>query len=119
MGKGKSCFYCENHFNAHIEKPGWSHDCKEGIDNSNLNNGIEDVVNCPKGKPQFGFQIGGYYTHMVFQKNSECLTWIIKSDGCFPTDDENEQIKFHVCNFKQIERFVEFWGNYLRKKHII
>lgn len=75
------------------------------------------VANCPGGEPQLGFQIGGYYSHMWFEQDGSCLNWHIASDGEFPTDEPG--INFHICNFKQIERFVDFWGTELRKRGLI
>ena len=79
-----------------------------------------DVANCPDGAPQFGFQIGGYWSHMWFEKSSPhntCLEWIICNNGDHPTSEPSTQI--HICDFKQLENFVAFWGKYLREKGCI
>lgn len=61
-----------------------------------------------------GFQIGGYYTHMWFEQDGDCLTWHIEGDGMFPTPGRT--IEFHICDFRQIEKFVKLWGRELRKR---
>jgi len=129
MPKGPACFYCRHHTHARAHVgDGWSYDCKFGIDNSQMNGDVEDVLKCEKGSPQFGFQIGGYYTHMRFEPEDIgelepncCLEWIIMSDGSFPTNEDmqTQSIVFHVCDFRQIEEFVSFWGKRLRQKGIV
>ena len=67
-----------------------------------------------------GFQIGGYYTDMDFEIDNyctdmdPCLRWLIFSDGEFPRDAA--EIEFHICDFRQIERWVKYWGKELRKR---
>ena len=114
--KNNKCFYCLNHAEGiTAENTGWYHPCKLGIKNENLHN----IKNCPKWEPNNGFQIGGYYSHMHFKfdKNNpnDCMEWIIHSDGNFPTDNPKEMICFHICDFRAIEEWVNFWGKYLRK----
>ena len=116
MAKGGACFYCRNSINAKINAPGWSYDCKFGIDNSEMNGDVDQVVQCAKGLPRFGFQMGGYYTHMWVEGESDCLEWKIQGNLEFPTDDGEAPLSIHICNFGQIEEFVEFWGRYLRDK---
>ena len=41
------------------------------------------------------------------------MEMVIHSDGEFPTEKQN-QIVFHLCDFKQLESFVKEWGEYLR-----
>lgn len=77
----------------------------------------EIVAKCQGGEPRLGFQIGGYYSHMWFEEDGSCLLWKICSDGEFPTNEP--QIVLHVCDFRQIERFVEFWGRRLRETGLI
>ena len=79
----------------------------------------ELVVECPGGEPQEGFQIGGYYSHMWFERQDQleangCLEWMICSDGEFPSDTPETQ--FHLCDFRQLEQFVAFWGKELRRR---
>ena len=111
MSKGSACFYCRNSCNAkpHPSTIGWWFNCSLGLDNTNLNGEIEDALKCPQVNPRYGFQIGGYYTHMWFEPDGDCLTWVIASNGQSPTKDEAEMIRFHICEFKQIEDFVRFW----------
>jgi hypothetical protein len=86
---------------------------------------VEQVVACPEGEPQIGFQIGGCYTHMYFERaannvTENCLDWHILSDGEFPVHGNNrpgkQPIQFHICDFTQLEAFVEFWGKELRRR---
>jgi len=83
---------------------------------------MDEKIECSE-HPSSGFQIGGYYTNMHFVTSDItpncCLEWVLHSDGEFPTDDEKEMITFHICDFRQIERWVKFWGNVLRKKGVI
>jgi len=120
--KNNDCFNCLHHDNDNggiAENKGWYHPCKLNVDND----GLQDVKSCEKYAPNKGFQIGGYYTHMHFEhiegQIDKCLNWVIHSEGEFPTSDEKEQIVFHICNFKQIEEWVKFWGEHLRKEGII
>jgi hypothetical protein len=123
MSKGDGCFYCRNCGESTPSKStGWDYKCKLGMSVSPLTDkGVEGVLECPKGKPRVGFQIGGYYTHMWFEGETEedncCLEWMIQSDGEFPRDYPD--IQFHICDFSQIERFVEFWGKELRRRGVI
>ena len=90
---------------------------------------MQDIKKCKKYFPNIGFQIGGYYSHIHFEINEEtkpdkdgnnpCLEMVIHSDGQFPTEDLKEMIHFHICDFQQIEEWVSFWGEYLRKKGVI
>jgi hypothetical protein len=116
MSKGPACFYCKNSKNGRPAEIGWSYDCSFGLDNSKLVGDVDDVLKCKKGDPRVGFQIGGYYTHMWFEKDGDCLSWIIASDGEFPTDDPKKFIVFHICDFEQLKDFVEFWGKELHRK---
>lgn len=116
--KNNNCFYCLNH-NAGkgvlAENTGWYHQCTLGIKNEDL----QEVEKCPSYKPNKGFQIGGYYTHMDIKPHGDCLIWTIHGDGEFPKTDPSEFIELHICDFEQIEYFVEFWGKHLREKGII
>ena len=53
--------------------------------------------------PNNGFQIGGHFSRVHFEynkeKTNECMEVIIHSDGEFPTEDFDEQIVFHICDF--------------------
>ena len=110
------CFDCLNHGEGKVEQGvGWSHDCKLGIENK----GLKNIENCPKWKPNWGFQIGGYYSHTHFEQDGNCLELTFHSDGEFPEDDPSEMIKFHICNFTQIETWVAKWGKYLREKGML
>lgn len=119
---GLSCFDCRKHITLPFsEKEGWRYQCKEGRDTKGAN-----PMTCPGGDVQRGFQIGGYYTHMWFETdgslvsegatNDPCLTWMIASDGEFPTEDGEVGIRFHLCDFTQLEAWVAFWGKELRKR---
>lgn len=114
--ENNNCFDCLNHDKNNqilAENRGWYSPCKFGFKNENL----VKIESCKKYKPNKGFQIGGYYTHMHFEADGDCLEWYIHSDGEFPND--NNHIVFHICDFKQIEEWVKFWGEYLRKKGLI
>lgn len=116
--KNNKCFYCLNHGEGvAADNKGWYHPCKLGVEND----GMQDITKCEKYMPNNGFQIGGYYSHMHFEQDEheDCLTWVIHSDGEFPTDDEDAMTRFHICDFEQIERWVKFWGKELRKNGMI
>lgn len=118
--KNNDCFYCLNHSDGErAENNGWYHSCKLGI----LNDGLKDIHKCEKYLPNKGFQIGGYYSHMHFDyidgESNPCMDWIIHSDGEFPRDERNEMLVFHICDFRQIEEWVQFWGKYLRDQGVI
>jgi len=65
-----------------------------------------------------GFQIGGYYSPVHFEYDDsaegECLEMVLHSDGQFPTEEEQAMIRLHICDFEQLENFVEVWGKKLR-----
>lgn len=115
-----ACFFCRNSINSrpNPDGVGWIHDCKLGLDNPHPPAAgarkFEDVLQCPGASPRWGFQIGGYYTHMWLEQDGDCLTWYIEGDGMFPTPGKT--MNFHICDFKQIERFVRLWGQELRKR---
>lgn len=123
------CFYCRN--SVHIEggtapraNGGFHHQyrCKMGLRMPDRRKAVDDidiVRQCPSGAPQLGFQIGGYYSHMWFEGDEPdgCLEWKICSDGEFPS--EKAEIEFHICDFKQIESFVAFWGKELRRRGVV
>lgn len=121
------CFSCRNSVkvdDVHVARTGGGfhhqHRCSKGLPMPDQQPDIEDaeiVRQCPGGDPQLGFQIGGYYSHMWFEGDGSCLEWRICSDGEFPTD--KPEISFHICDFEQIERFVEFWGKELRRRGLI
>ena len=118
--KNNNCFYCLHHKDGvRAENKGWYHPCKFGIKNEDLQN----IEKCEKYEPNNGFQIGGYYSHIHFEydkeTSNECMEMIIHSDGEFPTEERKEQIKFHICDFRQIENFVKIWGEYFRKTGVI
>lgn len=126
--KGDACFRCRhqtNHridfiedANGHKVPNGHAYDCALGIDNTNLNGGLEVAMTCPSCEPMKGFQMGGYYTHMWFEDDEGCLTWVIQGDGDFPTElgDEEKQMRIHICDFGQVEEFVEFWVKEFEKR---
>lgn len=121
-----ACFYCNNseYLHQHVEKDGKfypQYKCRKNLsmpDHQYPRSDVEIVLECPGGDPRYGFQIGGYYTHMWFERDepNSCLEWMIASDGEFPSQNGEPEISFHICNFKQIERFVEFWGKELRRR---
>lgn len=118
--KSNECFNCLNHSDGKLaENKGWYHPCKLGI----TNEGLQDCTTCPSYGMNSGFQIGGYYTHMHFEANGSepngCLEWIIHGDGEFPKSDPSEFIKFHICDFRQIEEWVKEWGIELRKRGLV
>lgn len=113
--KNNDCFNCLNCGEGKLaENTGWYHPCKLNIENE----GLKNVKECKSYSPNKGFQIGGYYSHIHFEYNKEkvdeCMEMIIHSDGEFPKEDSEYQIKFHICNFKQLEDFVKEWGEYFR-----
>ena len=127
--KNNDCFYCLNHDSngsTLAENTGWYHPCKFGIENEDMK--IDVVKKCEKYFPNVGFQIGGYYSHVHFEIDGKkpdkdgynpCLEMVIHSDGVFPKEDPDEMTYWHICDFEQLEEFVEFWGRYLRKKGVI
>ncbi len=127
MSKGGACFYCRHSVNKSNSATHATYfDCEFGIDNSEMNGGVEQVIACPQGDPRRGFQMGGYYTHMWFEVDgmppetagnpNPCLTWHIQGTGDFTTQDGEPHTEFHICDFTQIEDFVRFWGKELRKR---
>lgn len=114
----QACFYCRNAINGRVTAPGWTYDCTKGINNKKMDGGVEQALTCPECDLRLGFQIGGYYTHMYFERDGTCLEWHISSDGEFPiTDEDNrESMNLHVCDFEQIEIFVKVWGAELRRR---
>ena len=118
MAKGSGCFNCRHHTNGRIEVPGWSYDCQLGIVNDHIME-REDCRLCPHFSPNIGFQIGGYYTHMWFTRDGDCLNWHIQGDGQNPIAEEDQSrqpLEFHLCEFEQLESFVKFWGEELRRR---
>jgi len=115
--KSNKCFYCLNKGEGVAADKGYHYPCTKGIENE----GLQDISKCEKYSPCNGFQIGGYYTHMHFEQeeHADCLEWVIHSDGEFPTEDEEQMIQFHICDFEQIEKWVEFWGKRLRENGMI
>ena len=123
MAKGPGCFYCKWHTDGVIQEPGLAYKCAKGLDTSAILT-KEDVLKCPQGATVFGFQIGGYYTHMELvvndpeQKHNSCLEWRIWSDGEFPQGEpavDPPSMEFHLCNFEQLKEWVEWWSKVLRK----
>lgn len=127
------CFHCRHAIQRSSvtvprEGGGFHHQysCSKGLPMPSSSPDISDadiVSACPGGAPTEGFQIGGYYSHMWFESENnspdDCLTWVIGSDGEFPTIEKEKRIELHVCDFRQIERFVAFWGRELRKRGVI
>ena len=72
-----------------------------------------------------GFQIGGYYSPVHFEVesdnigNSSCIEMVIHSDGQFPTEEPEGMLSLHLCDFEQLENFVKVWGDKLRADGII
>lgn len=118
--KNNRCFDCLNHGEMiAAENNGWYNECKLNVEN----NGMENIEECEHYFPCNGFQIGGYYSHVHFEFESEecndCMEMILHSDGEFPTDDPSKMLRLHLCDFRQLEKFVKFWGKYFRKKGIV
>lgn len=117
--KKNECFDCLNRGKGIIANPGWYHSCKLGIEND----GMKEITQCVSYKPNNGFQIGGYYSHTHFEfdkdNSDSCMELYIHSDGEFPRDEEKEFIQFHICDFRQIEDWVLFWGKYLREAGVV
>ena len=123
-----ACFHCRcgKHEDQMVPRAGggFHHQftCSKGLPMPSSGSGksdVELVVECPGGEPQEGFQIGGYYSHMWFERQDQleangCLEWMICSDGEFPSDTPETQ--FHLCDFRQLEQFVAFWGKELRRR---
>jgi len=125
--KNNNCFSCLNHLEKEgvlAENTGWYHPCKFGI----KNDGMNDIEKCEKYEPNQGFQMGGYYTHMHFEADpvyeismdgegqTNCLEWFIHGDGQFPSTDPEKWLNIHICDFRQIEEWVKFWGKELRRR---
>lgn len=112
MGKGGACFHCTKAHNGRIEEPRWSYDCSVHLDNSGMNSTEDNpdwkqVLNCPEGDLRYGFQIGGYQSHMRIEKEGDCYLWEIYSDGEFPTDEP--KFIFHLCDLDQLQSFIDVW----------
>lgn len=114
----KDCFYCLHSKSEYISN-NVTHSCLKGLDNSTL----KDVNECDDYYPSQGFQIGGYYSkiHFEFEKgeNNTCCEMVIHSNGEFPTENTESMIKLHLCDFEQLEEFIDVWGKFLRKKGVI
>lgn len=120
--KNNRCSYCLKHGEGQLtENTGWYHSCTLGKEND----GLQNIEECEGYYPNRGFQIGGYYTPIHFEVASgygevnSCMEMVIHSNGEFPREDPEEQIVFHICDFKQIEKFVKVWGDYFRKTGVI
>lgn len=135
-----ACFYCRAgrrvDGQGHIPDPEYV--CLKNQPNAHLVGGIEAAGQCPQFDPRVGFQMGGYYTHMWFETDpittaeevaahgpkvaqNRCLTWYIQGDGEFPIQDGDveagyKMLEFHLCDFRQLEDFIKFWGTELRKR---
>lgn len=121
MSKGDACFYCNNCCNQTIDDIGWKYDCNLGIENTEFKNKSTIQNQCSKFDSREGFQIGGYYTHMHFVNHSpdepnSCLEWMIQGDLNFPKSDPTEFTSIHLCDFRQIEEWVKYWGTELRRR---
>ena len=121
--KVNKCFDCINHdpedHDNVKDEPGWYHGCKLKIPNE----GLKSIIDCKSYEPNKGFQIGGYYSQVHFELGSKepnpCMEMFIHSDGEFVTHDESEMMQFHLCDFRQLEDWVKFWGDHFRKKGVI
>lgn len=114
-----ACFHCRNSIGEIKPPDGWVYTCTKG--QTILPDGDDPIAveRCPEGAPRYGFQIGGYWTHMWFEKKSpqaHCLEWKICSDGEFPTKDRQPGMEFHICDFRQMEKFVAYWGKIFRER---
>jgi len=125
MSRADACFYCRNSGELIPDDIGWIHTCKFGINNTGFDEKDTITEQCDKYSPRFGFQMGGYYTHMWFEPEccqpeddctDTCLEWHIQGDLEFPTE---ETISIHICDFTQIEAWVKFWGKELRKRRLV
>jgi len=117
--KHNECFYCLHALEGvPAENTGWYHPCKFKINNESM----IKISECPQYYPCDGFQMGGHYTHTHFQCGDnldDCLLLYINGDMEFPQSDPRKWLRIHICDFEQIERWVEFWGKYLRSKNLI
>lgn len=118
--KNNNCFNCLNRGEGELKEiTGWYYPCKLDIQNEN----IQNIKECSSYIPNNGFQIGGYYSHIHFEYDKEqidkCMEMIIHSDGKFPEEEPENQIQFHICDFKQLEEFVKEWGEYLRSIGVV
>lgn len=135
-----ACFYCRNSRQVpgqgHVPDPEYT--CLKGLPKAHLIGDVGFATECLQFNPRIGFQMGGYYTHMWFETDptytpeefvefgpeivqNSCLTWYIQGDGEFPIPDEEvgqpgKMLEFHLCDFTQLEDFVNFWGAELRKR---
>lgn len=126
MSKGGACFDCRQCGDSTPDTIGWIHACRLGIDNATFNNRETIAADCPRFDPRDGFQMGGTYTHMWFESSKAdaepngCLEWVIQGDLDFPIPDNGPEgrlpIKIHICDFRQIEAWVAFWGQELRSR---
>ena len=115
MIHNSACYHCRNSENGRIIEPGWAYDCKLNLDTSNMSGGSPSkVIECPGGDVKYGFQVGGYWTNMWFEKEStcnQCLRWITNIK-----DEDELPISLHICDFEQLEEFVEFWRKELERR---
>lgn len=102
------CFNCRN---RKEKSPMEAEECLRGHTTYSVKS-VKELSICSDFNPRVGFQIGGYWSHMWFTQENPghidtCLKWNICSDGEFPTD--KPAISFHICDFEQMEKFIEFW----------
>ena len=65
--KNNNCFYCLNQCEGQLaENTGWYHPCKLGIQNE----GLQNIKDCPSYSPNTGFQIGGYYSCLLYTSDA-------------------------------------------------
>jgi len=118
--ENNNCSSCQNHGKSELaENTGWYSECKLGLPND----GLRDIASCESYIPNTGFQIGGCYSNIHFEYEKDipnpCMEMIFHHDGEFPTENKEEQMVFHICDFTQLEHFVKVWGDYFRKKGVI
>lgn len=120
-----ACFNCLNSRKVDAFEPreggGFHHQsrCAKGLRQPDAERGVDSdeiMMRCPEVSPSVGFQIGGYVSHTWFENGGDggCLDLVIASDGEFPTDGEG--MRFHLCDWRQVEEWVAFWGKELRRR---
>jgi len=125
MAKGSGCFECKHHCNGRIEPPGWSYDCSLGLKNDHIMED-EDILECPKAEPMFGFYVAGYYSHAEVVSDGSCKEIYIWSDGEFPihpddtgvhsTSKNKPEFVLTIGSLDGLIHFAEMWKKVFEKR---
>jgi hypothetical protein len=115
------CFYCRNSKEIPTGKPKgkyFYYTREKGVIPGP--DTLEAAQECVEFSSRIGFSIEGYYRHMWFEGDGDCLELVIPGylDVDLNEEQEDGQIltRIHICEFDQIERWAAFWGKELRKR---